>query len=222
MRKIAVVLVLLFLLPMTMGSCGSKMDPLLNYPGLSWGMTVEESVEALELPEDMAVTDYGRATKLITLENTDCMGQIAEQVQLFFYCMDDDTWCLGSVRVCYPENADMQAVEKEVRRCYGAPAAQLLVSPFPEYLIADEHNCYWGSTPETAGCQDSAGMTRLREKIADSVSYELTDSKWNTYLSEGAMTRIHWSDQYQSVDPHAEFQNVLIFQGSPLVEILWK
>lgn len=216
-----VLLCTVVLLCVTMSGCRSKTDPLLNYPGLSWGMTVEESIAALELPEDTAVMNYGKATKLITLENIDCMGQMAEQVQLSFYCMDDDACRLSSAMVCYPENADMQAVEKQVRKHYGEPVDQLLVSPFPEYLVADEHNCHWGSTPETAGCKASTGMTRLREEIAGSVSYELTDQKWDEYLSSGAMTRIQWSDQYQNIDSNENYQNVLFFQGDPLVSILW-
>ena len=115
----------------------------------------------------------------------------------------------------------MQAVEKQVRRRYGAPVDQLLVSPFPEYLKSDDHNLYWGSTPETADCKALAGMTRWREEIADGVSYELTEAKWDAYLSDGAMTQIHWSDQYQNFDPNANYQNVLFFQGDPLVSILW-
>ena len=184
-------------------------------------MTIDDVIAALELPADTVVSDYGPTTKLITLENIDCMGQMAEQVQLSFYCMDDDAWRLSSAMVCYPENADMQAVEKQVRKHYGEPVDQLLVSPFPEYLKSDDHNLHWGSTPETAGCKGSAGMTRLREEIAGSVSYELTDQKWDEYLSSGAMTRIQWSDQYQNIDPNEKYQNVLFFQGYPLVQILW-
>ena len=95
-------------------------DPgLLEYPGLKWGMTVDEAKSALNISDDMIIEEkaYGEEWRLI-LSGSEQFGVDAENILLRF-CQYDDRTELYHVQVTYAEGTDMTAVRDNLAEIYG-------------------------------------------------------------------------------------------------------
>ncbi len=95
-------------------------DPgLLEYPGLKWGMTVDEAKSALNISDDMIIEEkaYDNEWRL-ALSGSEQFGVDAENILLRFYQYDDRTE-LYHVQVTYAEGTDMTAVRDNLAEIYG-------------------------------------------------------------------------------------------------------
>ena len=115
-------------------------DPLLNYPGLRWGMTPDEVKQALQLRDKQIksesvseeVTDY-----TISVTDLECFG---EKINLAVFRFSDGTkmggpYRLYDVKLFYPDQqcanpVDMDKIVAAVTDYYGQPDQEIITRDF--------------------------------------------------------------------------------------------
>ena len=91
----------------------------MDFPGLSWGMTAEEVCKALELSEGEYTIDQGDY-KVIHDVRMDLFD--VENAYIAFYFCDqngDGTFSFFRVEAVFPHDTDMEAVAREISDYYG-------------------------------------------------------------------------------------------------------
>lgn len=146
---------------------------MLEYPGLSWGMSVDEVLDAMDLDrEDIAyestdITEEGVSQNhweyIMLYQDLELLGQKASAVFFTFrdYSMTGENYVLTAVDACYPdgtdgEMADIAALAEKLTELYGERS--------PEYSSA-----YWNF---------SAGEPRIETR-----AYEEDEYVWNSELT---------------------------------------
>lgn len=96
----------------------AETDELLCFPGISWGTSMEEAMDALNADEsDCEIIQQIGNQERILFENATWFGEEATRAQLMF---DNDK--LISVVIEYPDEADMEKVRGNLEAIYGSPA----------------------------------------------------------------------------------------------------
>lgn len=91
---------------------------LMEYPGLTWGMTPEEARAALEVTDEQQSTgDY------LVLHDIRRTVFGAENADIYLYFIDlngDDAWHLSQVMVALPHDADLDAIAQQIEAHYSS------------------------------------------------------------------------------------------------------
>lgn len=115
----------------TAGPLLTRKDQTLNYPGLVWGMSSDQVVEALALEN----TDYTHSSEFrAEVTGVEVFGAVAEEV-VFVYAYEQK---LCRVMVHFPDDADMMAVKDRVTEWYGEPAESYERYDYNKWQYADE------------------------------------------------------------------------------------
>ena len=96
-------------------------DPtMLEFPGLKWGMTPEEVKTALEISEDMIVSDKLDADEPeFTVSGRQYFGSNVESAQFKFCTFSNGTQALYDIRLNYPKETDMAVIRDNLIKIYG-------------------------------------------------------------------------------------------------------
>lgn len=202
----------------------SKPEDPLCFPGLSWDMTREEVMQALELTAD----DCEETPKyLLKVSRFSCFGR--DDAELVCYFTGNDMrmeMCLEWVQVVFPEDADMAAVKAEAEKHFGTADAYLGRNwamteaeiyekyqqtgfPLDKYLT-DEHCAYWVSDVSMADYLGADGTAAYIENFTDvmpeKVRLELVESEPAAFAC--------WSDGGFGFSNPTDSQNYLYFDGT--------
>ena len=95
----------------------------LNYPGLSWGMTPEDVITALNLQEGQYDQ---KSDSQLTVPQMNCFGAETQYVQFWFPFSEvsGSKLRLRNILIVYPDDADMDAVKDELIGQYGEPSEE--------------------------------------------------------------------------------------------------
>lgn len=104
---------------LSFGSPPAETDELLCFPGLPWGITLDEALDVLKLEEsqyELVEDDIGIRQRL-NFYNAEWFGEAATQALLIF-----DSNQLVEIYIAYPDDADMQKVKENLESIYGSPS----------------------------------------------------------------------------------------------------
>ena len=199
---------------------------LLNFPGVEWGMSAEDIIQALALNE----TDYELISdrwQKLCVYNVNCFDTPATKVE-FYLDLDSgfDITGLQSILVYYPSGTDMDSVKTVLEKNYG-PAQSSYKYYFPEdyagntigkekengvpfeMKFLDENECCWMSH---ANIDDYLAGDVLDEFLAHWLA-DSSNAKMpviSEYVKIEPISRIFWQVNYKSNMTEGA-QNVLQF-----------
>ena len=154
----------------------TKIDPAMPmYPGLSWSMSPGEVVEALELD----VSEYTIQSDLLTVTSPDCFGVPAEKLVIQFSMTDENSYTILQMGIVYPDDADMDAVYRELCELYGTP------EKMHRFYILDlsvAEDIEQGRVNETYQIQN--GVPVVSKSSDDGMKYWSGTHTLRTYLDE--------------------------------------
>ena len=127
-KKITSVLIAA-ILTLLLAACGEKevpVDPgVITYPGLTWNMTQEDVVKALDIDEKGILPNGKKSSpqqQVFCVENWEFLGEKGTALFEFYNFGTDraeDYFGLRRVVVFYPESADIDSLEKELNAMLG-------------------------------------------------------------------------------------------------------
>ena len=186
MHKKSALLPILLLMLVLLFACGkqpdsSGLEAVMVYPGTVWGMTPGEVCEALKLREggySMESMEYGGpmspASQYLILQEQKVFGEKGRVIFTFLDFRNDGNYCLDSVRVMYPDKADMDAVKRRIQKQFGDPVQ---VPGWSDEQRA--HIVRWEST----------------EKKTEAVPEITYPDDYREALEQEALARVQWSDK---------------------------
>lgn len=179
---------------------------LLEFPGTNWAMTPEQVIDSLGLPADTALSGG-----VLTVENMEFFGVKAQTAE-FHFCSDiGGVPRLHSVRLFYPDGANMAKVRKALLKTYGSTTES-----FTEYKVdrlssgtpqiqphtqtETEHLSLWFSS-ETVRSYTESPISPLRDDwraYFDEVDQFVKDmpdgDKMSASMWEVPVVRLFWTD----------------------------
>ena len=95
--------------------------PLLEYPGLRWGMEPYQVKEILGVTEDQILVDEVMATYVLAIKDFTFLGHEVLEGQFNFIAGDSGQYHFSDVTLQFPEETDMAAVKDSLTAFYGPP-----------------------------------------------------------------------------------------------------
>jgi len=95
--------------------------PLLEYPGLRWGMEPYQVKEILGVTEDQILVDEVMATYVLAIKDFTFLGHKVLEGQFNFIAGDSGQYHFSDVTLHFPEETDMAAVKDSLTAFYGPP-----------------------------------------------------------------------------------------------------
>ena len=102
---------------LSFGMPPAETDDLLCFPGVSWGISLDEVLDILKVEESKYELLEVFLRKTVTFYDADWFGQTATRAQMIF---DNDE--LIGIYIEYPADTDMKAVKSTLESIYGSPA----------------------------------------------------------------------------------------------------
>lgn len=185
MHKKSALLPILLLMIVALFACGkhqaaSGPESVMAYPGTVWGMTPEAVCEALTLSEGDYTTEsmeYGGpmspAAQYLIVQDQKAFGEKGRVIFTFLDFRNDGDYYLDSVRVMYPDKADMDAVKSRIQKQFGDPVQ------VPDWSDEQQaHIVRWESA----------------EKKIEAVPEKPYPDDYLEVLKQEAIARVQWSD----------------------------
>ncbi len=168
----------------------------MTFPGLEWGMTAEEVINALALEDGSYVTPSEPTNLLIQDLRIQIFGVPNASVNFSFLDPNNDgVYSLDSVRVYFPQDTDMEPIKKELTNLYG------------DADDITEYRTIWHS--------DAVNRDILPQSVIEYL--EFLDDYHKSILTESVST-VTWSDSMHSntILDGAETTNSVIFSSNYL------
>lgn len=210
-------------------------EELVCFPGLSWDMTREDVIAALNLAEGDYTTT---GINVLTIPNAAFFGISGAEATFYFeisYQVPNKQYMgLRWAAVTYPEDADMSVVKAELEALYGSPSEfygsgwlseisalsqDSIISGYQETgfpltrFETDDHNAYW-SNPVSWSNYATADW---RQTVIDFYfGSDLPANIGEAFMEAGPTGFIYWSDDFSSnvLTPDFETKNLLFFSNS--------
>lgn len=212
MRKRVLSMVLIMTAAIFLTFCSFRQpDPCLNYPGLTWGMTPEEVLEVLEIPEEnIADIDTSSRSESYRIRDMEMFGEEIDQMVLNFIDMtytedfpyggEEGADCgLVDIRIFYRVDTDMERVFRKIKSIYGENVPEVY-----EYAtnVMDFKSLREEPTEESDIVKLWAGQ-KLAEVIPDELSEQyrdmwkpyktgLNDENWERFRENGTLVTVTW------------------------------
>ena len=149
---------------LSFGMPPAETDELLSFPGLTWGISLEEALDILALEEsDYEIVDQ-ITRQTVFLNNAKWFGVTSSRAKIAF---DDDM--LTTIYICYPDDADMQAAKENLEAIYGRPS--------------DGYTYYRRRLPQEVGYQNDIVVPTEYESNEQRVFW-VSDVHYDDYLGE--------------------------------------
>lgn len=198
MRKKLIVTILFAAFLLT--ACGTtKESKRMEVPKTTWGMTVEEALDAYEITAEEADSyEEGERSAFFTITDYELFGEEASKIYFNFIDVQDN----GENRLCdvdivYSDDADMEKVCKELESTYGKTVEQLTL--YGGYQVLDdtlmEHEYEDSDTVKLwkgATVAEQIGEKKLEEYCGKWKEYQpnLTDENWDEFSKNAGMSTI--------------------------------
>ncbi|MDO5400694.1 MAG: hypothetical protein Q4F17_06920 [Eubacteriales bacterium] len=208
MRK-WIALMLLLCLTVLLCACGGKdAPPGLEFRDIPWNSSPEAVLAALDLEaqtrSEVEQWDAG-AYFTVTAENWKVFGETAVTARFVFYNFTPeagDHFGLSGVQIFYPEDADVEAVLKNLRNAYG-PEAQAYTlytildgEPEPREYKWEDGKFDWYSRKLAGDVLSETGKAAYRAVLGD-----ITEAGFEACLASPA-ARITWREDF-----YGQFEN---------------
>ena len=204
MKKGIAVTILSLLLSAVLTSCGNEKDNgSLAFPKTSWGMTVEEVLEAYgAAKEDASMWNEGEYGTAFALEGQEIFGEEASRVFFNFMAVGSEPQRLCVVSVEYPDDADMGKVWKEMRKSYGDSVSEITryqpMTVIPGSLLEThtteaENVKLWGSNfvKQEVSQEQWDGYRTLWQ---GPVSLDVEEESWESFYENARLSEAYWSN----------------------------
>ena len=209
-------------------------EELLCFPGLSWDMTPEDVIAALNLAEG----DYTTDICWLTVHNAEFFGVPGAEAifyfELSFQVPNKQYMGLRYVSLTHPDDADMSVVKAEVEALYGKPSEfygscrlsetsglsrEGIIAGYQETgfpltrFMTDDHNAYWSSPVSWA---DYATADYQQTAIDFYFGADMPAEIGQAFMELEPTGFIYWTDNFTEnvLTPDFETKNLLFFSNS--------
>jgi hypothetical protein len=192
----------------------------LEFSKTNWGMSMAETLDAYRISEK-DTTDYIEGSAF-AINGYQLFGEKTSKIIFNFINLKKGDPKLCSVRVTYPEDADMNKVLKEMKKEYGETVSdiriydlfQVFENKLPEKNYAEsDHLKLWASKKsvfQSIPANQYANYSNRWENYQPSLSKD----NWDTFSQNARLVTVVWSDngEFPSLEKYA-----LDFNGYNLV-----
>ena len=123
MKRIIASVLVLFSLSMLMIGCSKESDinaGLVEYPGLKWGMTVDEVKAALNMVEEQITAEVNYEDFiLLSVKDLTLFDNPLKVAQFYFLPSENGVYGLGNIEAYFTEDTDMTKVRDTMVEIYG-------------------------------------------------------------------------------------------------------
>ncbi|GMQ62958.1 hypothetical protein [Vallitalea maricola] len=218
MKKIAFII---FTTVILLCSCSKKADP--DYPEFSktnWGMSMAETLNAYGISEKD--TSHYVEDSVFSVKGYELFGEKTSIIIFNFINFKKGNPKLCSVKVNYPESADLNNVLKEMKKVYGETVSNISIYdlfqvfedklPVKEYTESD-HLKLWANNKSVLQSIPENQHENYRN-LWKNYQTSLRDDNWDTFSKNAKMVTVVWSDngEFPSLEKYA-----LDFNGYNLV-----
>ena len=218
MKKTALIV---FITVILLCSCSKKVDSdFLEFPKTNWGISMTETLNAYGITEK-DTSDY-KDGSVFVINGYQMFGEKTSKIIFNFINFKKGDPKLCSVRVTYPESADMNKVLKEMKKAYGKTVSdiriyglfQVFEDRLPEKNYAEsDHLKLWASKKsvfQSIPENQYENYSNRWEKYQPS----LNNDNWGTFSQNARLVTVVWSDngEFPSLEKFA-----LDFNGYNLV-----
>lgn len=205
----------------------------LEFPGLTWGMTPEDVMNAFQTTKENTVLyDENSFTTSFGIEDMDVFGQKAERVLFNFidYAsfaqlpgQEEGKQRLCQIRVYYPQDADIDPVKEKMEQTYGATVSEYY--PFDRQIDPENNPSirlepwkeseslqYWGSS--ILGDVLSENDLETYKTSWKNCRDGLNEDNWEFFKDHAKMVSVIFSDQEGEVGKGLEWDahNLVVYQ----------
>ena len=187
---------------LSFGMPPAETDELLSFPGLTWGISLDEALDILNIDESKyeLVLDQAQIRDRLRFFNADWFGQKSTHAQIMF-----DFNQLTQIYIEYPDDADMEIVRANLEAIYGSPA--------------DSYTYYRRQLPIEEGYEEG-GIVSVEYPSSEHTVYWVTDVHYDDYL--GADKTADWVYKMRAHNPEVAKETFeKMAKLNPFAYIVW-
>ena len=233
--QFAFILLLAFLVTPLSGCAETpeSSDPLLlEFRGARWSDTPEEVRAALGISEDQIFADEAVDEDVpgwsLVVTDLDCLGSVAAYTMFHFVQNQGDHYGLNTVKLYFPEDTDMAAVQGELTKLYGPGSGEYpasydlrdgVVSESNSADLVKEGGMYWTAGKNGLRDMPQSFVDNAVEFFAQNEADPAGEAAVKEWLEKEPLARISWRDDATVRDEYGT-SNRVIFNGGTYVWLL--
>ena len=237
MKKVIACVLVLFSLSILMISCSKESDidvGLIEYPGLKWGMTVDEVKAALNIEEDQINDEYKYEDfTVLYVKGLSLFDNPLKVVLFYFLPSENGVYGLGNIEAYFTEDTDMTEVRDTMIGIYGDgdiwTGANNILNGYGELEVSygkkdpTRFHHYWKASKKMEDVIPSDKMQEAKEYYA-SVNPKATMKtidEWVELANVGLIHLVDSSAKEGNTEATAKFTNKCVrFDGSFILQML--
>ncbi len=218
MKKVAFII---FTAVILLCSCSKKADSdYPEFPKTNWGMSMAETLNAYGISEK-DTSDYVEES-VFAVKGYELFGEKTSEIIFNFINLKKGDPKLCSVKVTYPESANMNNVLKEMKKVYGETVSnisiydlfQVFENKLPEKKYTESDHLKLWASKKSVFQSIPENQHENYKNLWENYQTSLSDDNWDTFSQNAKMVTVVWSDngEFPSLEKYA-----LDFNGYNLV-----